>query len=77
MEKDMKFEDAMSALEDITRKLESGDLPLEEAIGAYERAVSLIRICNDKLEAAEQKVKILTERQDGILLLDFVGQDEN
>lgn len=77
MEKDMKFEDAMTALEDITRKLESGDLPLEDAIGAYERAVSLIKICNDKLESAEQKVKVLTDGQGGIVLSDFVGQDAN
>lgn len=77
MEKDMRFEDAMSALEDITRKLESGDLPLEDAIGAYERAVSLIKVCNDKLEAAEKKVKILIEGPEGIVASDFVGQDAN
>ena len=77
MEKDMRFEDAMSALEDITRKLESGDLPLEDAIGAYERAVSLIKVCNDKLEAAEKKVKILIEGTEGIVASDFVGQDAN
>ena len=74
MDKNIKFEDAMSELEDITRRLESGDLPLEEAIGAYEHAVELIKICNQKLEAAEQRVKILVEAKDGSIgAADFTG----
>lgn len=78
MDKNVKFEEAMSELEDITRKLESGDLPLEEAIGAYERAVSLIKLCNEKLESAEKKVKILIEAKDGsVSAADFAGQNED
>ena len=78
MEKNMKFEEAMASLEDITRRLESGNLPLEDAISAYERAVALIKICNEKLEAAEKKVKILTKSADGsVIAADFVGQDAN
>lgn len=77
MEKEMKFEEAMSALEDITRKLETGELPLEEAISAYEKAVSLIKVCNDKLEAAEKTVKMLTEAGAEVKAVDFVGQDAN
>ena len=57
MEKDMRFEDAMSALEDITRKLESGDLPLEDAIGAYERAVSLIKFVTISLRQQRRRLK--------------------
>ena len=77
MEKEMKFEEAMSALEDITRKLETGELPLEEAISAYEKAVALIKVCNNKLEAAEKTVKMLTESGGEIKVVDFVGQDAN
>ena len=77
MDKNLKFEEAMSELEDITRNLESGDLPLEDAIGAYERAVALIKLCNEKLELAEKKVKILIESKDGgVDAVDFVGQNE-
>ena len=65
MKKNMKFEEAMDSLEDITAKLESGSLSLDESIEAYERAVALIKICNEKIDDAEKKVKILTVGQDG------------
>ena len=65
MKKEMNFEEAMQSLEEITRRLEGGELPLEEAIGAYERAVELVKICNEKLEAAEKRVKLITEAADG------------
>ena len=76
MKKEMKFEEAMQCLEDITRRLESGQLPLEESIDEYERAVALIKACNEKLEAAEKRVKLLTEAPDGsIAVRDFAGKD--
>lgn len=65
MKKEMKFEEAMECLEDLTRKLESGALSLDESIAAYERAVALIKLCNEKLDDAEKKVKILTSGADG------------
>ncbi len=78
MIKDMRFEEAMECLEDITRKLESGQLPLEESIREYERAVELIKICNAKLEAAEKKVKMLIEAPDGtVSVQDFARSDAN
>ena len=77
MNKNMKFEDAMSALEDITRKLELGDLSLEDSITAYEQAVALIKICNERLEAAEKKVKIITESGAGVSVSDFAAQNED
>ena len=61
MKKDMKFEEAMVLLEDITRKLEAGSLSLDESIKAYDEAVKLIAFCNEKIQNAEQKVRILTE----------------
>lgn len=77
MDKNVKFEEAMAELEDITRRLESGDLPLEDAIGAYERAVALIKLCNEKLESAEKKVKLLVDGKDGVVsAVDFAGQNE-
>jgi exodeoxyribonuclease VII small subunit len=65
MKKDMKFEEALLLLEDITRKLEGGSLPLDESIKAYEEAVKLIALCNEKIQNAEQKVRILTENLNG------------
>ncbi len=65
MENKMKFEEAIQLLENKIAALESGALGLDEAISVYEEAIGLIRICNDRLEAAEQKVRLLTEAADG------------
>ena len=63
--KNIKFEAAMAELELIVRKLEGGELTLDESIKAYERAVAIAGICNQKLENAEAKVRILTENKNG------------
>lgn len=65
MKKTMTFEEAMLSLEDIVKKLEGGGLSLEESLVSFEEAVKLVRFCNEKLESAEQKVKLLVEGQDG------------
>lgn len=61
----MTFESAMEKLDGIVRRLEGGSLPLSEALAAYEEAVGLVRFCNERLEDAEQKVRILTEGEGG------------
>jgi exodeoxyribonuclease VII small subunit len=72
----IKFEDAISELEKITRELESGVLSLDQSLESYERAVSLIKLCNERLESAEKKVKILLEGANGeIVAEDFVGNE--
>ena len=65
MKKTATFEEAMLSLEDIVKKLEGGGLSLEESLVSFEEAVKLVRFCNEKLESAEQKVKLLLEGQDG------------
>ncbi len=65
MENKMKFEEAITLLEQIVARLESGSLGLDEAIAEYERAVGLIRICNERIDAATQRVRLLTESADG------------
>ena len=65
MENKMKFEEAMSLLEAAVARLESGSLGLDDAIAEYERAVGLVKICNERLLDAEQKVRLLTESNDG------------
>lgn len=61
------FESAMERLDETVRKLEGGTLPLSEALAAYEEAIGLVRFCNGQLEAAEQKVRILTEGEGGTI----------
>ena len=63
--KNVKFEDAMIKLEGEVKKLESGNLTLDESIAVFEEAVKLIGVCNKQLENAERRVRLLTEGIDG------------
>lgn len=53
------FETALTELESIVTRLESGDLPLEDALNQFERGVQLARQGQSKLQQAEQRVQIL------------------
>ena len=56
------FEGAIAELESIVKKLEEGDLPLEQSLVLYERGVQLSRFCHARLEEAERRIEILNER---------------
>ncbi|HZR24819.1 MAG TPA: exodeoxyribonuclease VII small subunit [Vicinamibacterales bacterium] len=56
------FEAAIAELESIVKKLEEGDLALEQSLALYERGVQLSRFCHARLEAAEKRIEILNER---------------
>ena len=56
------FEAAIAELETIVKKLEEGDLQLESSLQLYERGVQLSRYCHARLEEAERRIEILTER---------------
>ncbi len=58
------FEAAIAELESVVKKLEMGDLPLEQSLALYERGVQLSRFCHARLEEAERRIEILTERGD-------------
>ena len=60
-----KFESAMQRLEEIVRSLEGGDLPLEDALKAFEEGMKLVRFCSEKLEEADKKVTLLVEEGKG------------
>ena len=63
MEPNIKdFESALSELSSIVKKLEDGNLSLEESLKLFERGVELSRYCHTRLEAAERRVEILSER---------------
>lgn len=61
----MSFEDAMKALEDVVRRLESGDVALEDSIKLYEQGAALKAHCEAKLKAAEEKVAQITLGEGG------------
>lgn len=61
-EKKVKFEDKLNELEGIVKKLENGDVDLDEAIAEYTKAMNLAKDCSDTLKNSEEKVnKILKE----------------
>jgi len=59
------FEAELRRLEETVADLEGGDLPLEDALGLYERGVALTRQLQQTLADAEQKVKVLSEEDEG------------
>jgi exodeoxyribonuclease VII small subunit len=67
MSKPKDFETALQRLEEIVRKLDSGDLPLASLLEVYEEGVTLSRFCQTKLEEAERKVEILNKKADGTM----------
>jgi exodeoxyribonuclease VII small subunit len=60
------FESALERLEAIVDRLESGDLPLEQALAAFEEGVSLSRRCAGELETAERRIEILVGGGPGV-----------
>ena len=61
----MSFEDALRALEDVVRKLESGDVPLDESIDLYERGEALRMHCQKRLDAAQARIEKIVAGPDG------------
>ena len=65
LDENMTFEAAMSRLEEIVRLLESGNAPLDVSLSLYDEGVALVRLCNARLDNAEQRVKILSFTENG------------
>ncbi|OGP68166.1 MAG: exodeoxyribonuclease VII small subunit [Deltaproteobacteria bacterium RBG_16_44_11] len=61
-----KFEDALQKLEDIVRKMEAGDMPLEESMKSFEEGIRLIRFCSAKLEETQRRVEMLLGKEDSL-----------
>ena len=60
----MSFEEALGRLDEIVRKLESGDMLLSDSLALYEEGTGLIKICSKMLDQAEQKVVKLKKGPD-------------
>lgn len=72
IKKSTSFQEAMTELEAVVEKLESGEQPLETSLADFERGVALARHCRQSLDAVEQKVQLLMD--DGELV-DFEAKD--
>jgi exodeoxyribonuclease VII small subunit len=64
--REINFEQAVQELEGLVECMEKGELGLEESLKAFERGVELTRLCQKALDEAEQKVDILTRKEDGL-----------
>ena len=67
------FESAIARLDEIVKLLEKGNSSLDDSLKLYEEGISLIRFCNNALDNAENKIKILTDDGSGNMIeKDFV-----
>jgi exodeoxyribonuclease VII small subunit len=62
---EMSFEQALKALEDVVRRLETGEVPLEESIDLYERGETLRKHCQARLDAAQARIDKIVAGPDG------------
>ena len=65
---ELNFEEAMARLEQIVRALEGGNVPLDESLTLYEEGVKLVKLCSNRLENAEKRIKILVDGGNGTLV---------
>jgi exodeoxyribonuclease VII small subunit len=64
-EPQLNFEGAMDRLEEIVEQMESGKMMLEELIDRYEEGMKLVKVCQERLASAEQRIEIITRNNAG------------
>ena len=74
---EISFEEAAEKLESIVEAMESDELPLEKLLVRYEQGAKLVKICEDKLEAAEKRITQLEKSMGGELSSRTVTLDED
>lgn len=76
-EAELNFEGAMDRLETIVEQMESGKLPLEDLIVRYEEGMNLVKICQERLASAEQKIEMIARNSAGkTIVKDFEATRE-
>ena len=75
MAKNQTFESSLGELEKIVRKLEDGDLSLEESLKLFEDGVRLSRECQERLNKAERRIEILLKDESGNPLLQEIKSE--
>jgi exodeoxyribonuclease VII small subunit len=65
MADEIKFEEALTRLEAVVNRLESGELPLDESLRLFEEGVHLTKVCTNRLEEAERRITILLKNERG------------
>ena len=74
---ELSFERALVRLEEIVRQMEAGEVTLEASLALFEEGTALSRHCAGKLDAAEERIRVLTDEGDGgIAEQDLDGSDD-
>lgn len=63
----VNFESALESLEKIVEEMESEELSLDKSLKKYQEGIELIRLCSEKLKAAEKKIEVVVKEQEGRL----------
>ena len=71
-----KFETALKKLEEVVRKLEGGELSLDDSLKAFEEGVKMAGFCSRKLNEAEKRVELLIRQKDGTFVKEKFGLDD-
>jgi len=72
----LSYEEALNELEKIVTALESGKAPLEDSIDSYERGMALKAYCEQKLNAAQEKIEKITLKNDGSTITEPLDKAE-
>ena len=70
-----KFEEALEKLEEIVRRMEAGEMTLEESLKAFEEGIKLSRLCAKKLDEADRRVELLLREEGELTTRAFAGED--
>ena len=73
---EIKFEKAMTRLENIVEELERGDLDIDKSLEIFEEGIKMSRLCSKKLNEAEAKIEKLTKGKTGDLITELFPMDD-
>ena len=73
---EIKFEKAMSRLEQIVDELERGELDIDKSLKIFEEGIKMSRVCSNKLNEAEKKIEKLTRNKSGELVAELFPTEE-
>jgi exodeoxyribonuclease VII small subunit len=74
---EIKFEKAMSRLEQIVDELERGELDIDKSLKIFEEGIKMSRVCSKKLNEAEKKIEKLTRNQSGEMVSELFPTDSD
>ncbi len=72
-----KFEEALERLEEIVRRMEAGEMTLEESLKAFEEGIKLSRLCTKKLDEADRRVELLLREEGELVARPFTGEERD